>query len=326
MLRREYHSSPPPSTAVITEPPPTGRDVSELLRLYSRTQLECFGLSWNFFSFRMNMQRIARSLGSKAGSFIGGSFKIAFDNSLKFFQPLVETSKGKPPQWLTIHNGMGEARIAPDLPLPSISDAVFSAHARLFDEIPGKRTKISVVLHSTATIEEKQLLLEDFLQSEKEKVQAEKEKVQSEKQKVQMQDSLIRKLEQEIQAIKSERDFLKGTLDARNILEKYEKLFKEKHLTRAQNWKKHLDRTPALNMRLQECGRDIIWHEKVVDIYKHLSERVHTDTSRLGGGRFLVMIRKNLPEIDVCFIQAVSEQMYGDHVTVNAEADAQNTL
>ncbi len=124
--------------------------------------------------------------------------------------------------------------------------------------------------------------------------------------------------------IETERDYFQGTLNARNILEYYETKFKDKNLSRAQNWKRHLDRNPALKARLQECGKDIAWDRKAVDIYKHLSNIVHTDTSRLGGGRFLVMIRKNLPELDVCFIQAIAEQIYGEHVTVNARADEED--
>ncbi|OAJ45356.1 hypothetical protein BDEG_28503 [Batrachochytrium dendrobatidis JEL423] len=80
----------------------------------------------------------------------------------------------------------------------------------------------------------------------------------------------------------------------------------------------------ALKPRLQECTKNIARHDKIVDIYKHLSEIVHQDTSRLGGSRSLAMIRKNLPEIDVCFIQAIAEQIYGEHVRVNAKADEED--
>ncbi|KAK6092756.1 hypothetical protein MT418_006754 [Batrachochytrium dendrobatidis] len=140
---------------------------------------------------------------------------------------------------------------------------------------------------------------------------------------MQAKDSLLEELKEKLRGIESERDFLKGTLNACSILEKYEKRFKDKNLSRTQNWKMHLDRNPALKARLQECDKNIAWHDKVVDIYKHLSEIVHQDTSRLGGGRFLVMIRKNLRKL-TCFIQAIAEQIYGEHVRVNAKADEED--
>ncbi|KAL5033821.1 hypothetical protein RTP6_001729 [Batrachochytrium dendrobatidis] len=211
---------------------------------------------------------------------------------------------------LTLHQAVDATALEPDLPISSISAGGLSAKSPLIVKAPEKKSKVALVLQSNATIEEKESLLEDFLQAKDREMQA--------------KDSLLEELKEKLRGIESERDFLKGMLNACSILEKYEKRFKDKNLSRTQNWKMHLDRNPALKARLQECDKNIAWHDKVVDIYKHLSEIVHQDTSRLGGSRFLVMIRKNLPEIDVCFIQAIAEQIYGEHVRVNAKADEED--
>ena len=239
------------------------------------------------------------------------------------------------PAQLTLHKTLYDAALEPDLPLDSIADAGLSAKVPLLVKVPGKTSKVALVLQSNATLEEKVTMLEDLLESEMkakdrevqakdQAVQAKDQTVQAKDREVQAKDSLLQQLKEKLQGIESERDFLKGTLDARNILEKYEKRFEGKNLGREKNWKMHLDRNQALKSRLQECGKDIVWHKKVADIYKHLSKIVHTDTSRVGGGRFLVMIRKNLPEIDVCFIRAITEEIYGEHVRVNTETDEDN--
>eukprot|EP00842_Homolaphlyctis_polyrhiza_P000765 jgi/Hompol1/168/HPOL_003018-RA len=225
---------------------------------------------------------------------------------------------------LTLHQAMDATALEPDLPISSISAAGLSAKSPLIVKAPEKKSKVALVLQSNATIEEKESLLEDFLQAKEREVQAKDREMQAKEREVQAKDSLLEELKEKLRGIESERDFLKGTLNARSILERYEKRFKDKNFSRTQNWKMHLDRNPALMARLQECDKNISWHDKVVDIYKHLSEIVHQDTSRLGGGRFLVMIRKNLPEIDVCFIQAIAEQIYGEHVRVNAKADEED--
>ncbi|EGF76383.1 hypothetical protein BATDEDRAFT_92793 [Batrachochytrium dendrobatidis JAM81] len=221
------------------------------------------------------------------------------------------------PNELTLHQAVDATALEPDLPISSISAAGLSAKSPLIVKAPEKKSKVALVLQSNATIEEKESLLEDFLQAKDREMQAKDREMQA-------KDSLLEELKEKLRGIESERDFLKGMLNACSILEKYEKRFKDKNLSRTQNWKMHLDRNPALKARLQECDKNIAWHDKVVDIYKHLSEIVHQDTSRLGGSRFLVMIRKNLPEIDVCFIQAIAEQIYGEHVRVNAKADEED--
>ncbi|KAJ8331065.1 hypothetical protein O5D80_001075 [Batrachochytrium dendrobatidis] len=206
---------------------------------------------------------------------------------------------------LTLHQTVDATTLEPDLPISSISAAGLSAKSPLIVKAPEKKSKVALVLQSNATIEEKESLLEDFLQAKDREMQA--------------KDSLLEELKEKLRGIESERD----SLNACSILEKYEKRFKDKNLSRTQNWKMHLDRNPALKARLQECDKNIAWHDKVVDIYKHLSEIVHQDTSRLGGGRFLVMIRKNLRKL-TCFIQAIAEQIYGEHVRVNAKADEED--
>lgn len=228
------------------------------------------------------------------------------------------------PNQITIHKALSDAALEPDLPLSTFTDAGLSAKSPLLVQVPGKTSKVALVLQSNATPEVKQLLLEELFESELKAKESELKSKEDKELLLASNDSLLQELKEKLQGIESDREFLKGTLNARNILEKYEKPFKRENLTRAQYWKRHLDCNPALKARLQECDKDIPWHEKAVDIYKHLSEIVHTDTSRLGGGRFLVMIRKNLPEIDVFFIQAITEQIYGKYVRVNVEEDEEN--
>jgi hypothetical protein len=139
---------------------------------------------------------------------------------------------------LTIHKGMTEAPIERDRPLSSLAGAGLSAKSPLFVKVPGKPSKVALVLQSNATSDVKELLLEDLLESE----------VKAKDREVQATDQA---LQDKLQAIESDRDFLKGTLDARNILEKYEKKFKDRNLARGQNWKMHLDRNLALTKRLQ---------------------------------------------------------------------------
>ena len=236
---------------------------------------------------------------------------------------------------LTLHQAVDATAPEPYLPISSISGAGLSANSPLFVKAPEKKSKVALVFQLNATIEEKESLLEDFLQAKdremqtkesllKKILQCKDREMQAKEREVQAKDSLLEILEEKLRGIESERDFLKGTLDARSILEQYENRFKEENLSRAQNWKMHLDNNPALKARLQECCKNIAWHDRVVEIYKLLSENVPQNTYRVGGSRFLVMIRKNVPDVDLCFIQVIAEQIYGDHVRVNAIADEED--
>jgi hypothetical protein len=61
--------------------------------------------------------------------------------------------------------------------------------------------------------------------------------------------------------------------------------------------------------------------DKVAEIYETLSRDTHKQTVDLGNGRYLVMIRKSLPTLPVCFVQAIAKELYGENVAVQAKAD-----
>jgi hypothetical protein len=83
-----------------------------------------------------------------------------------------------------------------------------------------------MVLQSNITNEEKESILMEFLQSKDESLQSKERDVQYLERVVRSKDGLLEALKRETQSIRAERDFLKGTLDARHIFENYEARFK----------------------------------------------------------------------------------------------------
>ena len=66
---------------------------------------------------------------------------------------------------LTFHSTLTDAALEPDFLISSISEAGLSAKSPLFVKVPEKKSTVALVLHSNITIEEKESLLEDFLQA-----------------------------------------------------------------------------------------------------------------------------------------------------------------
>ncbi len=208
---------------------------------------------------------------------------------------------------ITIHQALDDTALEPDVPLASISAAGLSAKRPLLVKVPGKRSKVGSELHLNATIEEKESLLEDLLQARDREVKA--------------KDSLLEELREKIQKAEAERALLKGTLDARHILETYEGRFRKAKLSRAENWGRHLELTPTLVEELKKCDKNIEWHDKVAEIYESSSRDIRRQTLDLGGERYILMIQKSLPKLSVCFIQAIAKELYSENVTVKVKVD-----
>jgi hypothetical protein len=133
--------------------------------------------------------------------------------------------------------------------------------------------------------------------------------------------SLLDVLKEKLKQIQADYDFLKGTLDARHIIETYEAKFKKPKLTRTEYWKRHLDLNPTIMQELKRCDGNIAWHDKIAEIYDTLSRDIHNQTVDLGNGRYLLIIKKSLPKLSMCFVQAIAKELYGENVTVHAVGD-----
>jgi hypothetical protein len=141
---------------------------------------------------------------------------------------------------------------------------------------------------------------------------------------VQSKDGFLKVLEDNINRIEAERDFLKGTLDARHIFETYEAKFKKPDpkgpkLTRAGRWDLHLALNPNILKKLEECNQDdkkIVWPDKAVEIYDQLCRNIHQRTIEIGNGKYIVMIEKSLPKTSSCFVKVLAKELYGENVSV----------
>ena len=170
---------------------------------------------------------------------------------------------------------------------------------------------------STMTPEEKELIMLELFAC-----QSNEREVQANERELQAKDSLLEALKEKMQWIEAERDFLKGTLDARHIFETYEMRFpnsKASKLTRAEKWKKHLDSNTNILKKLEECNQSdkkILWQDKAVEIYGELCRDIHQRTIDIGNGKYILMIEKTLPKTSSCFVRVLAKELYGDYVTV----------
>jgi len=187
-------------------------------------------------------------------------------------------------------------------------------------------SKVALVLRSNMTTEEKESILKDILevQAKERELQAKDREVQAKEREVQDKVSLYEALKEKTQRIEAERDFLKGTLDARHIIETYELRFptpnpKAPKPTRAERWKKHLDLNTTILDKLQECDKKIRWQHKAAEIYDDLCRSIHQRTIDIGNGKYIVMIEKSLPKTSSCFVRVLAKELYGDNVVVQEE-------
>jgi hypothetical protein len=183
--------------------------------------------------------------------------------------------------------------------------------------IPKASSNVASVLRSKMTIGQKESILKEFILSKEREVQSKEREVQSHV-------SLVEALKEKTQRIEAERDFLKGTLDARHIFENYELQFpkpnpKAAKPTRAERWKKHLDLNTSLREKLEECDKKILWHDKAAEIYDELCRNIHQRTIDIGNGKYTVMIEKSLLKTSSCFVKALANELYGDSVVVQED-------
>jgi hypothetical protein len=175
------------------------------------------------------------------------------------------------------------------------------------EEVAEESSIVASVLRSNMTIGEKESTLKEFLQSKDRELQSKERELQA--------------LEEKTKGIQAQRDFLKGTLDARHIFENYELGFprpnpKTKMPTRAERWKKHLALNTNIRKKLEECDKEISWQNKAVEIYEDLCRNIHHQTIDTGEGKYIVMIEKSLPKTSSCFIKVLANELYGDNVVV----------
>jgi len=171
-------------------------------------------------------------------------------------------------------------------------------------------SKVASILRSSMTIEEKESILTEFLQSKEREVE---DKV-----------LLFDALKEKNQRVEAERDFVKGTLDARHIFEVYELRFsipnpKAPRSTRAEKWKNHLKVNPNILKKLEACidsDEKILWQDKAVEIYGDLCRNIHQRTIDIGNGNYILMIEKSLPKISSCFVKVLATELYGESVQV----------
>lgn len=160
------------------------------------------------------------------------------------------------------------------------------------------------------TTEAKESIVKDILQAKEREVQAKYD--------------LCEALKEKSQRIEAERDFLKGTQDARHIFETYEAPFKKaRKLSRAEKWKQHLVSNPDILKKLEEYSQGnegIPWHDKAMEIYDQLSRNIHQRTIDIGNGKYIVLIEKSLPTISFCFVKILAKDLYGENVSVQDDA------
>ena len=183
---------------------------------------------------------------------------------------------------------------------------------------------VASVLHSKMTTGEKESILKEFIQSKEREVQSKEREVQSKEREVQSQVSLLEALKERMQRIEAERDFLKGTLDARHVFENYESKFPQPdpsapRPTRAQRWKKHLELNPNIQKKLEECDKNIPWHNKATEIYNELCRNIHQRTIDIGNGKYLVQIENSLSKNSSCFVKVLAKELYGDNIVVQED-------
>jgi hypothetical protein len=124
---------------------------------------------------------------------------------------------------ITLYQPDGITEIKPTETLEFLQDAGKAAgDAPLIVRIAGvaSRSKASLVLHSNLAEEDKESIIKDIWE-----VQAKQREVQDKQREVQDKVALYELLKEKAQRIEAERDYLKGTLDARHIFETYELRF-----------------------------------------------------------------------------------------------------
>ena len=214
---------------------------------------------------------------------------------------------------------------------PLIVRIVEIAEESSISHIPKASSNIASVLRSKMTTGEKESILTEFLQSKEREVQSKEREVQLKEREVQSQVLLIEVLKDRTQRIEAERDFLKGTLDARHIFETYELRFpkpnpKAAKPTRAERWKKHLDLNTNIREKMEKCDRKILWQDKAAEIYDELCRNIHQRTIDIGNGKYVVIIEKSLPKTSSCFVKVLANELYGDSVAVQEDTLGEVTL
>jgi hypothetical protein len=125
---------------------------------------------------------------------------------------------------------------------------------------------------------------------------------------------LLQAQDDKIQGQNASYEHIKNTLDARHIIERFERDYLEprtRGVTRAMRWNNYFEKDPAFHKKLQGC-RNIEWAKKIEAFYTTLSEEI--PSIDLGGERYKVRIKKTLPEDLFCFIEIISKELYGSHV------------
>jgi hypothetical protein len=178
-------------------------------------------------------------------------------------------------------------------------------------------SKVASVLQSNMTNEEKESILKAIIAGE-----GKDRELQGKEREVQDKISLYEALNEKLQRIEAERDYLKGTLDARHIFEAYELRFPKRGGTRAERWTKHLKLNPLILKNLDECNQSdqkICWQDKAAEIYDELSRKIHQQTIDIGNGKYILMIEKSLSQISSCFVKVLAKELYGENVVVKEE-------
>ena len=131
---------------------------------------------------------------------------------------------------------------------------------------------------------------------------------------LQKDEIIINNLSEENKNLKLKIYHMEGILDARYIMELYEKRFK-KFKSRKENWKSHLKDNNELDCKLQiiESGD---WSQKVVEIYQLLSTHVHERSIQLLNEKYLIPIKKGLPTFAFKFIQILGKELFSDQIFI----------
>ena len=122
-------------------------------------------------------------------------------------------------------------------------------------------------------------------------------------------------------------DFLKRTLDARHIMERYEMRIKKtdaigKRLERSQYWKIYLDNNPAVKNKLMECG-ELNWASKAGQFYNDLSTTIHFPPIDIGNDEYLIRMKKGDNEL-ACFVKILASELYGSNVKIQEVETVEN--
>ena len=127
----------------------------------------------------------------------------------------------------------------------------------------------------------------------------------------------IQELQLKLQGLQAQTDFLKGTLEARHIMENFEifTTLKSPKKPRAERWADSLKETPRLHAKLMEI-ENMDWPAKAGEIYSTLSQRIHSQSIESGLEEFILRVSTKLPAYIVGLIHVLSMEFYGDKVNV----------